>query len=175
MMSNHGALLGAFVAGAVLPLTAWWWTSRQSGEDEYDSDDDENNNSAAAPSQAGSWSIAHAPYKMILAVNTGLGMGKGKIAAQCGHASVGCFTRAQSKCPRALAAWNRTGCAKIAVKVGTTDELEILAVEASKRGVPFYLVEDAGRTQIAAGSKTVLALFAPVSAFEGFTNHLKLL
>ncbi|CAM9864636.1 unnamed protein product [Discosporangium mesarthrocarpum] len=35
---------------------------------------------------------------------------------------------------------------------------------------------DAGRTQIAAGSHTVLAIGpAPVSAFEGITSHLSLM
>jgi peptidyl-tRNA hydrolase, PTH2 family len=37
-------------------------------------------------------------------------------------------------------------------------------------------VEDAGKTQIAAGSKTVLGLGpAPTSVFEGVSDHLKLL
>lgn len=34
--------------------------------------------------------------KMVLVVNTELGMGKGKVAAQCGHAAVACFTRLTS-------------------------------------------------------------------------------
>jgi PTH2 family peptidyl-tRNA hydrolase len=39
-----------------------------------------------------------------------------------------------------------------------------------------YLVEDAGRTQIAAGSKTVLAIGpAPVAELDRITSHLKLL
>ena len=43
-------------------------------------------------------------------------------------------------------------------------------------GLVTYIVEDAGRTQIAAGSKTVLAIGpAPVHAFEEITKHLKLL
>jgi len=47
---------------------------------------------------------------------------------------------------------------------------------AAKRGLPLYLVEDAGRTQIAAGSRTVLGIGpAPVREFEGVTSHLKLM
>jgi peptidyl-tRNA hydrolase len=41
--------------------------------------------------------------------------------------------------------------------------------------MPVYLVEDAGRTQIAAGSRTVLGIFGPVAVFEGVTDHLKLM
>lgn len=48
--------------------------------------------------------------------------------------------------------------------------------KAAKKGIPLYLVEDAGRTQIAAGSRTVLGLGpAPVREFEGVTSHLKLM
>ena len=46
---------------------------------------------------------------------------------------------------------------------------------AAKAGVCFYLVEDAGRTQIQPGSKTVLALGpAPVSVLDDIASHLKL-
>jgi peptidyl-tRNA hydrolase len=103
-------------------------------------------------------------------------MGKGKIAAQCCHAAVGCYKRASKQCPNAVAAWERTGCAKIAVKCPSQEELERIAVLALERDIPLYLVEDAGRTQIAAGSRTVLGLGpAPVYAFEGVTSHLKLM
>jgi PTH2 family peptidyl-tRNA hydrolase len=113
---------------------------------------------------------------MVLVVNQQLSMGKGKIAAQCGHASVACYKRAMRDCPNAVTAWERTGCAKIAVKCPVQDEMEVLAIAASERGIPVYLVEDAGRTQIAAGSRTVLGLGpAPTYAFEGLTSHLKLL
>ena len=48
--------------------------------------------------------------------------------------------------------------------------------KAATKGIPLYLVEDAGRTQIAAGSRTVLGLGpAPVREFEGVTSHLKLM
>ncbi len=100
----------------------------------------------------------------------------GKIAAQVGHAAVGCYKRAKRQCPSALSAWERTGCAKIAVKCPTEEEMEIIYAKALSKGLPLYLVEDAGRTQIAAGSRTVLGLGpAPVREFEGITSHLKLM
>ena len=47
---------------------------------------------------------------------------------------------------------------------------------AAKKGLPMYLVEDAGRTQIAAGSRTVLGIGpAPVRVFDGVTSNLKLM
>jgi PTH2 family peptidyl-tRNA hydrolase len=53
------------------------------------------------------------------------------------------------------------------------EELEALALQA---GLPCYLVRDAGRTQIPAGSQTVLAIGpAPKSKINDITGHLKLL
>jgi PTH2 family peptidyl-tRNA hydrolase len=113
---------------------------------------------------------------MVLVVNMQLTMGKGKIAAQVGHAAVGCYKRASKQCPNGVSAWERTGCAKIAVKCPAQEEMERIAVAALELDIPVYLVEDAGRTQIAAGSRTVLGLGpAPVEVFEGLTSHLKLM
>jgi len=113
---------------------------------------------------------------MVLVVNKELKMGKGKIAAQCCHAAVACFKRAMKTCPAAVSAWERTGCAKIAVQCDSQDEMETIMVQAHQMGIPCYLVEDAGRTQIAAGSRTVLGLGpAPVRVYDGLTTHLKLM
>ncbi|MCP4255824.1 MAG: hypothetical protein GY775_20975, partial [Candidatus Scalindua sp.] len=47
---------------------------------------------------------------------------------------------------------------------------------ANDAGLVTYLVLDAGRTQIASGSRTVLSIGpAPSRVFEGVTGHLKLL
>jgi PTH2 family peptidyl-tRNA hydrolase len=114
--------------------------------------------------------------QVVLVVNKELKMGKGKIAAQCSHAAVGCYKRAVKACPSAVRAWEQTGCAKIAVQCNRQDEMEEIMVKAYQMGIPCYLVEDAGRTQIAAGSRTVLGLGpAPVHVYEGLTSHLKLM
>jgi peptidyl-tRNA hydrolase, PTH2 family len=54
---------------------------------------------------------------MVLVVRNDLKMGKGKIAAQCGHAAVGAYETAQRKLPQIVRRWQNSGCAKIAVKV----------------------------------------------------------
>lgn len=113
---------------------------------------------------------------MVFCVNQELKMGKGKVAAQCCHAAVGSYKRAMKQCPSGVSAWESTGCAKIAVKCPTQSEMEQIAARALELDIPCYLVEDAGRTQIAAGSRTVLGLGpAPVSVFDGFTSHFKLM
>jgi peptidyl-tRNA hydrolase, PTH2 family len=150
-------------------------------DDGHDDEDDEDSSSSEqdAPTNqslaCSEWGYTHAPYKMMLVVNQELNMGKGKIAAQCGHASVGCYKRSMKKCSKALKAWEYTGCAKIAVKCPTTADLETIAALAKSMDVPLYLVEDAGRTQIAAGSRTVLGLFGPAFVFGPLTDHLKLM
>ncbi len=51
-----------------------------------------------------------------------------------------------------------------------------LAAKAASLGLPTYIVHDAGRTQIPAGSQTVLAIGpAPKSQLDLVTGHLRLL
>jgi len=50
-----------------------------------------------------------------------------------------------------------------------------LIAAAEEAGVPYYVVVDAGRTQIAAGSRTVLAVGpAPKKLVDQVTGSLKL-
>ncbi|RKP33610.1 peptidyl-tRNA hydrolase, partial [Dimargaris cristalligena] len=111
-----------------------------------------------------------------LLVRNDLRMGKGKIAAQCSHATLGCYQRALKMAPANVLRWSRSGQTKVAVKV--EDEETMLALEAQARaaGLVTYIVADAGRTQIAAGSLTVLAIGpAPKHVLNDLVGHLKLL
>ena len=113
---------------------------------------------------------------MVLVVNTALQMGKGKIGAQCGHAAVGAYSEANQFAPNVFKLWEQSGCAKIALKAD--DDTVLFQIEDTARslGLITYLVQDAGRTQIPAGSITVLAVGpAPAAIFDGLTGHLKLL
>jgi PTH2 family peptidyl-tRNA hydrolase len=56
----------------------------------------------------------------------------------------------------ALTVWEHFGQAKVAVRVDKEVELFEIYEKAKKKGIVAYLVADAGRTQIAAGSRTVL-------------------
>jgi peptidyl-tRNA hydrolase len=79
-------------------------------------------------------------YKMVLCVNMGLKMGKGKIAAQCSHATLGAYKRALRYCPEALKWWERIGQAKIAVKVDDTEEMLQIEEAARAVGLNTYVV-----------------------------------
>ncbi len=114
--------------------------------------------------------------KLALCVNDGLKMGKGKVAAQCAHAGAGVVEDLAARDAGRLAAWRRCGQPKIALKAGGDADLRQLAQHARALGLPTHLVCDAGRTQIAAGSKTVLAIGpGPRSVVDQVTGNLKLL
>ena len=61
--------------------------------------------------------------KMVLVVNTELGMRKGKVAAQCGHAAVACFKADLVEEPQLVAVWERSGQTKVVVRGGGEESL----------------------------------------------------
>ncbi|XP_052902687.1 probable peptidyl-tRNA hydrolase 2 [Anopheles moucheti] len=115
-------------------------------------------------------------YKMVLVVRNDLKMGKGKIAAQCGHAAVGAFESGLRNTPAAIKKWQSSGQAKIALKVETELAMMEIYRTAKTNKLNCCLIRDAGRTQIEANTKTVLAIGpAPIAVVDGVTGHLKLL
>jgi len=116
------------------------------------------------------------PFKQVLCVNTSLKkMDKGKAMAQCGHATLGAYRISERYAPMNVKHWLRSGQAKIAVKC-TEEEMVQVAAAAKRLGIVSYTVEDAGRTQIPAGSKTVCAIGpAPQSVLDEITGGFKLM
>ncbi len=127
-----------------------------------------------APSHHGDFPSG--PVKMILIVNNGLKMGKGKIAAQAGHASVQATLNAGQKNPLVLDAWLSSGQKKVCLKGDDADHLLALEKLAINAGLLTSKVHDAGHTQIPSGSLTVLAI-GPCQdeLVEKITGTLKLL
>ncbi|OMH78650.1 Peptidyl-tRNA hydrolase 2, mitochondrial [Zancudomyces culisetae] len=74
-----------------------------------------------------------------------------------------------------LKAWELTGQAKVTLKVDSEEEMMEMYKKAKKLGLTAEYICDAGRTQIAAGSKTVLGV-GPYTAdvIDQVTGHLKL-
>lgn len=103
-------------------------------------------------------------------------MRTGKIAAQCCHATLGAYKRAARRTPNAVRAWEMLGQAKVCLKVDSEEEMMALAEKAAEKGLVHYVVVDAGRTQIAPDSKTVLGIGpATLPAINEVTGHLKLM
>lgn len=119
--------------------------------------------------------------RMALVIRQDLGMQKGKIAAQCCHAALGCYRMIatdpsrSSYNPAMVNRWLRGGQAKITLKCPNKDVMDELYAEAISLGVNAIVIHDAGRTQIAAGSATVLGLGpAPKDILDQITGELKL-
>ena len=130
--------------------------------------------------------------KLVLAVRTDLGMTKGtiparnrlfiltsvgKIAAQCGHATLACYKSLAGTPPFVglLKRWEKNGQPKIALQCKSEEDLEMLQAKAMSFGLVARIIHDAGRTQIATGSATVLGIVGPKSVVDQVTGHLKLL
>ncbi|CAM9744817.1 unnamed protein product [Ectocarpus sp. 6 AP-2014] len=146
------------------------------GDAEFEEEFEEEERALQSNGGARAWSLDDGPFKLVLIVNMQLKMGKGKAMAQCCHATLGNYRISERHCPSALRGWEHMGQAKICVKCPTETELYDIQAKAQAAGLVNYLVMDAGHTQIAAGSRTVLALGpAPVWAFEGISSHLKLM
>ena len=86
-----------------------------------------------------------------MCVRKDLQMGKGKIAAQCGHASVGAYRQGHQSDPATVDAWLTCGQPKIAVAVNDDVEMLELHTRAKAAGLPVFIVRDAGHTQVRKG------------------------
>ena len=102
----------------------------------------------------------------------------GKIGAQCGHATLACYKHFLRHAPKStvLKRWEQLGQAKVALQVKSEEELEVLQAQALSLGLVAHIIHDAGRTQIASGSATVLGIGpGPKSVIDQVTGGLKLL
>ncbi|XP_048222548.1 peptidyl-tRNA hydrolase 2, mitochondrial [Perognathus longimembris pacificus] len=114
-------------------------------------------------------------YKMILVVRNDLKMGKGKVAAQCSHAAVSAYKQIQKRNPQVLKQWEYCGQPKVVVKAPDEETLIELLTHAKMLGLTVSLIQDAGRTQIEPGSRTVLGIGpGPADLIDKVTGHLKL-
>lgn len=113
--------------------------------------------------------------KQVIVVRTDLEMGKGKIAAQVGHACVLGAENVRKSHPEWFDKW-WTGQEKIVLKVPGQKELEQIKKHAIDLGLPWSEVTDAGHTQIAPGTTTCISLGpGPEEIINKVTGDLKLL
>jgi len=109
--------------------------------------------------------ITDSPYlpsnvelKMVICVRQDLGMSKGKVAAQTAHAALGAYKLAKHACPEYVRAWEFRAQAKITLRVDDEATMDAIAAEARKQGLPYIIIEDAGRTEVEPGTRTVLGI-----------------
>jgi PTH2 family peptidyl-tRNA hydrolase len=115
-------------------------------------------------------------YKQVIVFRTDLKMGKGKLAAQAGHAAVSAAEEARKRHRVWWEAWLFEGQRKIAVKVKDEKELSELESAAKDFGLPYALIVDRGLTQIPEGTVTCLGIGpAPEGLVDKLTGKLPLL
>eukprot|EP00603_Paraphysomonas_imperforata_P006115 CAMPEP_0114421018 /NCGR_PEP_ID=MMETSP0103-20121206/4859_1 /TAXON_ID=37642 ORGANISM="Paraphysomonas imperforata, Strain PA2" /NCGR_SAMPLE_ID=MMETSP0103 /ASSEMBLY_ACC=CAM_ASM_000201 /LENGTH=189 /DNA_ID=CAMNT_0001589521 /DNA_START=18 /DNA_END=587 /DNA_ORIENTATION=+ len=187
LVDKNGVFLFGVVACAAAAFR--WHISQRLDGDEHSDDVGMDNSSERSEDSLDEYFDDHIDYqvrddyemgdgrfKMVLLVNMKLSMGKGKIAAQCGHATLGAYELSKRHCRSALKCWFQAGTAKIALKAADDSALLEIQRKATQAGLVSYLVHDAGHTQIPAGSMTVLALGpAPYDVCDSITGKLKLL
>ena len=113
--------------------------------------------------------------KQVIAVRTDLDMGKGKIAAQVGHASVLGAEHVRKSNPGWFNEWWSQQ-EKVVVKVQSLKELQEIKQHAISLDLPWSEVSDAGHTQLSPGTITCISLGpAPEDLIDKITGDLKLL
>ena len=115
-------------------------------------------------------------YKQSIVVRVALKMGKGKLAAQVGHAAVSSAEEARKKSPEWWQAWLKEGQCKVVVKAKDLDEILELQREAIMMKLPHCLITDRGLTQLPPSTITCLGIGpAPSVQVDKITGNLPLL
>jgi PTH2 family peptidyl-tRNA hydrolase len=115
-------------------------------------------------------------YKQVIVFRSDLKLGKGKIAAQAGHAAVSAAEEARKRHRAWWEAWLFEGQRKIAVKVKSEKELLELEEQAKDLALPNALIVDHGLTQVPEGTVTCLGIGpAPAEEIDRLTAKLRLL
>ncbi|KAK0208500.1 PTH2-domain-containing protein [Desarmillaria ectypa] len=110
---------------------------------------------------------------MVLVVREDLGMTSGKIAAQCSHAVLACYKSMLSSNVPLLRRWECAGQPKLIRRCSDEDILLVLQTLAQSLNLCTRSIKDAGRTQIEAGSRTVLGIVGPVDLVRRVTGTLR--
>jgi len=113
--------------------------------------------------------------KQVIVVRTDLAMGKGKIAAQVGHACVLGAEHVRKSHPKWYEQW-WGGQEKVVLKVTGIKDLQEVKMDAIDLNLPWSEVTDAGHTQISPGTITCISIGpAPENLIDKITGSLKLL
>lgn len=137
-----GCLTVGYWAGMGKSLVSYNERSRRIIDEDNESDLDSEEEMAAI-SDVGRPTNPREECKMILAVRMDLKMEKGKIAAQCGHATLAAYKAALRITPGYVKQWERLGQAKVAVKCPDEATLQELEAKARSLGIAAKTIIDA--------------------------------
>jgi peptidyl-tRNA hydrolase, PTH2 family len=112
---------------------------------------------------------------MVLVTRSDLTMSKGKLAAQCSHATAECVLKAKRIAPKTLEKYRTKGARKIVCSASNLENLKRIFGEANEAGLICYMVKDAGHTEIPSGTVTVVGIGpGPRSSIDTITSSLPL-
>ncbi len=115
-------------------------------------------------------------FKQVIAVRTDLSMTRGKIAVQVAHGAVSAAEKARSGRHEVWRAWMEEGQKKVVVKVDSEEAILDLERRAIAEGLPRAVIRDAGMTELAPGTTTVIGIGpARSNEVDKITGDLKLL
>jgi len=95
------------------------------------------------------------PYKQVILVRHDLKLPKGKLAAQCSHASVEALLRSHKD---DISKWKQQGMKKVILKVKDEKELFKFKNTAEDNNLIAALITDAGKTVVEPGTTTCLGI-----------------
>jgi len=115
-------------------------------------------------------------YKMVIVARNDLKLTPGKLAAQVAHAAVNCALSTKKNNSKWFSKWQTEGAKKVVAKADSVDDFFVLKEKAEQLKISTSLIEDAGHTEIAPGTKTVLGIGpAPDNIIDQVTGNLKIL
>ncbi len=94
--------------------------------------------------------------KQVIVLRTDLEISAGKLIVQACHASCSSLLKAEKT--EIIDKWVREGSKKVILQVKSEEELKKLYFKALRLGLPCYLVQDAGLTELKPGTITALGI-----------------
>ena len=111
---------------------------------------------------------------LVVLVRRDLEMSAGKSAAQVAHAAVGCSLKARKQALAQFDRWRSDHGRIVVLAVDDLQALEDYREEALTHRLVHHAVTDAGRTEVAPGTVTVLGIGpAPKSVLDVLLGHLE--
>jgi peptidyl-tRNA hydrolase, PTH2 family len=111
-------------------------------------------------------------YKQVILVRDDLKLPKGKLAAQCSHASVDCTLKSDKKI---VEDWKKQGGKKVVLKVPDEKELFKYMSSLENENIKVSLIKDAGHTVVEPGTITCLGVGPDDEAkIDNITGKLKM-
>jgi PTH2 family peptidyl-tRNA hydrolase len=115
-------------------------------------------------------------YKQIILIRTDLKMGTGKKCVQSCHASVSASDLVRVQDKNVWKNWKNSGQKKVVLKVSSLEQLREMIILLKSYKLPYFIVKDAGLTQLEPGTTTAIGIGPVLSKdIDKVTGVLKLL